>query len=253
MSKQNKQVKAVTPAVKPTPVEPIQTPDEQPRGMSPAIVAIDELPFIPVEDSESGTQGGESNPAETPSTDITGPVDNAGSPEPEVEAAPETVISYIVAKHKLKYIPYEIQSIIESLEKYAQFMTPLSPTAPDVLLQHQYALHRAILSAVTMRDTKDITGAGIAEGNAFMVALDVIMWYFRTYKDTSFNELYLHRRLQDLRIDKKQYSFLQLLLSAICMVVNNPGSKRSIKWNAITKELDNVAYQHRVLAYFVNS
>lgn len=249
MSKQNKTPKP-TPVVKPTPAE--QEVAKPLRGENAAMVMIDELPFIPPV-GETTLQTDDATTSETPVDKVVDVAAEAIAVLDQSEPVPETPISYIVAKHKLRYIPHEIQSIIDAMDKYAQFMTPLSPTAPDMLLQHQYALHRAILSAVTMRDTKDIMGAGISEGNGFMVALDVIMWYFRTYKDAAFGEIYLHRRLQDLRIDKKQYSFLQLLLSAICMVINNPGAKRSIKWNAITKELDNIAYQHRVLAYFVNS
>lgn len=180
--------------------------------------------------------------------------------EPVVEEAveetpvdePETVESYITKKHGLKYIPHELQSIIDNLKAYNTFMDPKCPTDAGRLLEHQYTLNRCILGAVTLRDTKNVVDAGIQNNVGYIVALDIVMWFFRHGKNGAFSELALHRRLQDLRIDKQQYNFLQLILTAICLIVNDPSRKRSIKWNAITKELSNATYQHRVLAFFVN-
>jgi hypothetical protein len=181
-------------------------------------------------------------------------IDEAPFIEPPVVTEPQTVSEFIIQKHRLKHIPFEIQSIIDALEKYAQFMNPRCPNTSADMLKYQHSLQRSILSAITMRDTKNNIEAGIDAANgSYIVALDIVMWFFNKYKDAAFSELALHRCLQDLRIDKKQYTFLQLLLTAICMIVNNPAEKRRIKWGAITRELDNSDYQHRVLAYFVNS
>lgn len=236
----NQQAPAVTKEAAVAPVTPeTQSTDEQTVVTSESTSAVPTL----TQTGGDSMEGGEG-------TDTTS---TASTVEVEVEAAEETVESFLMNRHNLKVIPFEIESIINRLKTYADRMNPLVPNTVDDMLNYQWTLQRTILACITIRDTKNSQDAGISESNgAYIVALDALMWFFRKYKDAAFNELNLHRRLEQLRIDKNQYEFLKMILSAMCMIVNEPQRKRSIKWGAITKELNNVNYQARILAYFVN-
>lgn len=233
--------KVETPAAPttPAPTEPIINTGGSVDGEATASTGTDDQSTVGDTPTETAIAQG------APATD-TPPVTD---PAP----TPETVESFIMNKHKLTRIPFEIQFIIDKLNVYADHMNPLVPLNDKQVVEYQYDLHRVVMAALTMRDTKDLITAGVVATNgSYVVALDTVMWYFRTFQSAAFDEMMLHRRLDALRIDGKQYQFLQLMISAMCQVTANPASKRRVNWAAITNLLASVDQKQRIIAYFAN-
>lgn len=200
---------------------------------------------------EAGDQQAPEAPAqqeETTAEKKDEPVAAAQPPTPPVTPPPVvvepdagSVEAFLTKKHPNIAISAGVKQIIARLDDYQKNMGLKQVITPVDGARHQTNLFRTIMAALDLNGFDNV------------MAMDAVAYFFRTYRDGSFNEMGVMRFMEYMTMDKKQKLLAQLLFATFANLAKDNGYqhvKRVTDFRQIQKLMTSAPQQEKLLSYF---
>lgn len=204
---------------------------------------------------------------EAPVVDATAPVETPAVDTPEVPATPETpevpavkVAAETVAtpappalKPLYEYLKSRFPTLVDFppvvgqlesiLERYVTDMGKRQPVSRDNAIERQQTLYYAMMTAV---------GAGKGE---HFIAMETVMFYFKTYANDSFQQELLFRFNNELRLYKEQLNIFSSLIT-LFLATNDPSKRkhglRFVNLQKMADQMPDAVYRNNLTTFFSN-
>lgn len=194
----------------------------------------DALPDEPVEELSEPV---DETPPEAPVAPV---VEEA---PPFVPDAPETAEDFVRRKHQVMgELPLTIRSVIKRMENYVTIMNPRCPVTPSEGAVQQRALYTTYQNALA------------TQGGEHRLAIDAILWYFRTYRHAALSERTAFRFIDIAKLlpnDAIAFNRLTHLFIKTADPQARRQALRSIDMRQVVEKLHPVTLQQQLLDYYL--
>lgn len=131
--------------------------------------------------------------------------------------------------------------IEQNLQQYAEEMAPGKPHGAEQGPMNQLGLYRAIQTVLRQ------------EGPAFIQAMDYVLKVFHEHRDGAFNERYVFRYMENVKLGKIERKVFERLIS-LFVTTANPATRaqtiRQVDLAAVVKGIPDGNVQQRLYEYY---